>query len=393
MDRVLVWTAALRDTMVLLLPALVAPAAALVVGLLIGGFPGLRTYRAQSVIGVVAIAIVLRTALLAYLLAMTIGVWAALSIARRPANDTVGREARWRLSLAAMLSVTVVFLVAREYGLNSPTVAILGHALPMRLLDMWTMIRLVALFWEVGAGRLGSDARTSGLGLWATSPFTIVGPLLRPSEYLSQRVEPSLVAVRTAEWWHHLAWGLTQLGGGAALVVLLQNLTRYSSHVVATAVSMFLVGPWSFLLTASGTFTFMAAASQLAGVSLPESFIRPFGRPNLSEFWANWNMTVTRFLRDALFYARWGMRRPNPYVNTMALFVLCGAWHGMNAYWLVWGTLHGIAFCVFLRCRKEAIAPWAFRGRLGTALTYLFVCLAWYIPNKIVFAIHPTVIP
>ena len=150
-----------------------------------------------------------------------------------------------------------------------------------------------------------------------------------------------------------------------------------------------------FLLTTSGTFHLMECLAFLWGIELPPSFNFPFGQVNLSEFWARWNMTVTRVCTDYLFYNRWGLKKANVYFNLMMVFLAVGLWHDMNLYWGTWGILHGAGFCVYVWYRTHrqqltwvtGIESARVRKLASRALTYVFVCLCWYIANKIVFGL------
>ena len=103
-------------------------------------------------------------------------------------------------------------------------------------------------------------------------------------------------------------------------------------------------------------------------------------------------MTATRVFRDYLFYARWGLQRPNVYVNTMLVFALVGLWHAANSYWLLWGTLHGVGFCVYLAFRRFGMPirrrfawiPDKVRSGLAIATTYVFVCACWVAPSLLI---------
>jgi len=101
-------------------------------------------------------------------------------------------------------------------------------------------------------------------------------------------------------------------------------------------------------------------------------------------------MTATAVFRDFLFYNRWGLQSYNVYLNVMILFVLVGLWHAANAYWLLFGFLHGLLFCSFLLWRKHGarIGHIPFRGTSAAraaarGLTYICVCASWYLPSKI----------
>jgi D-alanyl-lipoteichoic acid acyltransferase DltB (MBOAT superfamily) len=153
----------------------------------------------------------------------------------------------------------------------------------------------------------------------------------------------------------------------------------------------FSLAPWSFYLLWAGYFNFMERLAPFWGLNLPPSFNRPFGRRNLSEFWANWNMSATSVFRDYFFYNRWGLAKANLYINTLIVFLMVGVWHGLNGYWILWGLLHGIGFCGYLwySANKSRFAIWRhqvldspFRFA-GPVVTYMYVCSCWFLPPTI----------
>ena len=218
-------------------------------------------------------------------------------------------------------------------------------------------------------------------------PVTCFGPVLRYSQFEAQwgrLTEPGrAVGPSGRAWW--LQWtGIAAMLGGLALV--------QAAHRVlddpACGLSRFRVliqglglAPWGFLLTVWPQLRSQEILGQRLGLELPTSFHRPFGRTNLSDFWANWNISVTVIFRDSFFYNRWGFKKANPYVNSIILFTLVGLWHASNLFWFSWGLVHGIGFAVFLWYRKhrDHFVPftwrhWIPRRDLGSAaLTYLFV--------------------
>jgi D-alanyl-lipoteichoic acid acyltransferase DltB (MBOAT superfamily) len=74
----------------------------------------------------------------------------------------------------------------------------------------------------------------------------------------------------------------------------------------------------------------------------------------------------------------------------MILFLTMGAWHGLNAYWLCFGLLHGVGFCGYTWFRmfnkrhggRFVIPGWPGQA-LGAGLTYIFVCSCWVIPSQV----------
>ncbi|MBZ5608725.1 MAG: hypothetical protein LAP38_10730 [Acidobacteriia bacterium] len=299
-------------------------------------------------------------------------------------------EQRWRWACVAMLVLAGVFTLARvEQWERYWSVAGLGPIVLLSL-GMWPTLKLMTLFWEVGSGSLPAPTLLTYV-LWICLPFTLSGPVLR----FSQMPGTLVIDWRTlasAGWWFEAAAATAKLMVGVSLNFGQQLLRTHfpQAHYFDNAISAFVTGPIGFYLTTAGYFHWMELLARPAGVKIPPSFNFPVGRENISAFWMNWNMTATYVFRDYLFYNRWGRRTYNIYFNTILLFTLVGLWHAANAYWVLWGFLHGLLFTIFLLWRK-------YRGALprlplaGTrlanmgarVLTYFSVCMCWYLPSKI----------
>lgn len=59
-------------------------------------------------------------------------------------------------------------------------------------------------------------------------------------------------------------------------------------------------------------------------------------------------MTLSRFLRDYLYFSLGGNRKGKVrrYVNLLITMVLGGLWHGAGWTFVIWGTLHGLYLCI-----------------------------------------------
>ncbi len=298
--------------------------------------------------------------------------------------------ARWRRTSFALVGVIAVFTAGRLLHWDRWT----GPApLPVVLysLEMWPVLRLVTLFWEVGSGAT-STPPASEFVAWACLPLTLAGPLLRYSRYRAPAAVDRSLWV-SPRWWLQLAVAGAKLAGGATLAAAqLMLATRWPlSHLLVSGTAAVVTGPIGFYLTFAGYYELMETLGRPAGFPLPESFSAPIGRENISAFWASWNMTATAVFRDYLFYNRWGLSHYNVYVNTLLLFTLVGLWHDAGAYWILWGLLHGLLFCTFMTWRRYRTrighlplqGTWAAR-RAAQIVTYLCVCACWYLPSKIV---------
>ncbi len=300
------------------------------------------------------------------------------------------RPRRWRMACAMLLALATVFTLGRVLHWNEPRFSLSGVRIALFSLDMWLALRLVTAFWEVGSGMV-ADLTVSKYLHWICLPLTLAGPLLRLSQFPGEyHAERSFWSSRT--WWRGVGAGAAKLTGGLALAGIQRiGTTNWpSAHVGNALLGTLLTGPVGFYLVTAGFFQIMEQLGKPSGFKIPESFCSPIGRRNISEFWMNWNMTATFVFRDYLFYNRWGRRSYNIYFNTLLLFTLVGLWHAANGYWVLWGFLHGVLFCIFLLWKKQGknLMGLPLRGtRLSDAgsrvFTYLCVCACWYLPSKI----------
>ena len=93
------------------------------------------------------------------------------------------------------------------------------------------------------------------------------------------------------------------------------------------------------------------------GVAIPINFLSPFKAKNISEFWRLWHISLSRFIRDYLYYpislilTRFAFSKNiNPtgvfFFNivfpTMISFFLVGLWHGAGWQFILFGLIHGL---------------------------------------------------
>jgi D-alanyl-lipoteichoic acid acyltransferase DltB (MBOAT superfamily) len=118
-------------------------------------------------------------------------------------------------------------------------------------------------------------------------------------------------------------------------------------------------------------------------IRLPINFDSPYQATSIIEFWRRWHVTLSRFLRDYLYFPLGGNRRGEVrrYVNLMATMVIGGVWHGASWTFVVWGGLHGFYLVInhlwrTATGRRDGGRTWM--GRLaGTTLTFAGVTVAW----------------
>jgi len=143
----------------------------------------------------------------------------------------------------------------------------------------------------------------------------------------------------------------------------------------------------------SGYTDIAIGIARLAGIKLPENFLSPYTKPNLTQFWNNWHMTLTQWFRAYFFnpFNRWlrGYKSIPAWtmilIGQLATMLLIGLWHGVTLNFILWGTWHGLG--LFIQNRWSDFAKTRFNTnnpRLqsvvnigGILLTFHFVALGW----------------
>src|SRR5208282_320909 len=100
---------------------------------------------------------------------------------------------------------------------------------------------------------------------------------------------------------------------------------------------------------------------------------------SIVEFWGRWHMTLTRFLREYVYFTLGG-NRCGPWrhaFNILATMLLSGLWHGAGWTFVIWGGLHGSLLVVAHAWRSWS--PLSLPAAAGWALTFTAVIVAWVV--------------
>jgi D-alanyl-lipoteichoic acid acyltransferase DltB (MBOAT superfamily) len=220
-------------------------------------------------------------------------------------------------------------------------------------------------------------------------PHLIAGPVLHHKEMMPQFADPA-----SYRWsWENMAVGLTIFSIGLAKKVLLADeIGQYVAPVFDTGEELDFFRAWGGALAYtlqlyfdfSGYSDMAIGLSRLFGIRLPLNFDSPYKAGNIIEFWRRWHMTLSRFLRDYLYFSLGGNRHGSGrrYANLMATMVLGGLWHGAGWTFVIWGTLHGVYLAINHAWREGVARRFGWGSGRGYRLaawlvTFLAVVVGW----------------
>ena len=222
-------------------------------------------------------------------------------------------------------------------------------------------------------------------------PQLIAGPIVHHKEMMPQFA----TSVSRRVTARNLSIGMTMFSIGLFKKLLIaDNLSGFADNVFELAANndVTVLEAWLGALAYTGQIYFdFSAYSDMAigvarifGIRLPVNFLSPYKAASIIDFWRRWHMTLSRFLRDYVYFSLGGNRKgpSRRLVNIMLTMLIGGLWHGAAWTFVFWGGLHG-AFLIInhgwrdLRSRLGLTRPSSFGLLTGQAMTFVCVTIAW----------------
>lgn len=173
-------------------------------------------------------------------------------------------------------------------------------------------------------------------------------------------------------------YALTPLSQVSGLVATLKYMYAYSFYL---------------FFDFAGYSAFAIGTSYFLGIKTPQNFNKPFLSKNIKDFWNRWNMSLSFWFRDYIYMRfvldsakkkRFKNRYTSAYVGFLLLFVIQGAWHGLQLRYIAYGFYHAALMIGFdwLERQNKSKHFWG-EGRawnaLATVVTAHFVFFGFLI--------------
>jgi len=212
-------------------------------------------------------------------------------------------------------------------------------------------------------------------------PHLLAGPIIHHKEMM-----PQFDYLRNKILSHkHIAQGLTLFFLGLfKKVIIADRLAGWANAGFDYAQSLALIEAWltslSYTLQLyydfSGYTDMALGASLLFNIKLPINFNSPYKSLTIQEFWRRWHMTLSRFVRDYIYFPLGGNRVSETQIllNILITLFLVGLWHGAGWTFILWGLLHGCALVIFRLWQK---IPFTLPRFVSWMITFNFVNAAW----------------
>ncbi len=222
-------------------------------------------------------------------------------------------------------------------------------------------------------------------------PQLVAGPIERAGRLLPQITSPRKI---TQEYLSEGAWYI--LWGYFLKIFMADNLAKiadtvFSGNTASSGLDV-LLGVYAFAFQIFGDFagySFIAiGVAKLMGFDLMTNFLYPYFVTNPSDFWKNWHISLSSWLKDYLYVPLGGNRRgkSRTYLNLMTTMLLGGLWHGAAWTFVLWGFYQGLILMIhrFVSgLRRSAQRAGRFWGSLSHFVKVIFMfqvtCVGWLI--------------
>jgi alginate O-acetyltransferase complex protein AlgI len=220
-------------------------------------------------------------------------------------------------------------------------------------------------------------------------PQLVAGPILRWHAIAPQLERRSFDRANFAE-------GVRRFVGGFAKKMIVANAVAVPADQIFSLPASQLSTPVAWLgvtcytiqiyFDFSGYSDMAVGLGKMFGFRFIENFNFPYTAQTIKDFWRRWHISLSTWFRDYVYIPLGGNRVSvtRNYLNLIAVFFLCGLWHGANWTFVAWGIFHG----VFLVLEKT---PWGSAlEKLPRPLRHLYavfvVMMGWVLFRSDTFA-------
>lgn len=178
-------------------------------------------------------------------------------------------------------------------------------------------------------------------------PQLVAGPILRWNAIAPQLAARGFDRATFAE-------GVRRFAGGLAKKMIIANAVAVPADQIfslpagqlSAAAAWLGIGCYTLQIyfDFSGYSDMAVGLGKMFGFQFLENFQFPYTAQSIRDFWRRWHISLSTWFRDYV-YIPLGGNRVSPvrnHVNLVAVFFLCGLWHGASWTFVAWGLGHGI---------------------------------------------------
>lgn len=292
------------------------------------------------------------------------------------------------VSLFILLSLVPLLLnrVCPTLGLESPF-AFLGVS--------YVIFKVIQILIEINDGTIDAIDFKDYLLFMIFFPTLSSGPIDRSRRFLRDVDKTST----KHEYLNGLGKGISCILQGLTYKVIFSQLCfdqmtsvcDGSNTILNLILYAYLYGFYLFFDFAG--YSLMAiGAAKIFGIDTPINFNKPFLARDMKDFWNRWHMTLSQWLRDFVFsrvafrffkFKTFSNAQTTAIASYLITMFTMGAWHGINASYILYGLYHGVILGV-TECAQKTSFYKAQKSKklfvvISTLLTFHLVMFGFFI--------------
>ena len=178
-------------------------------------------------------------------------------------------------------------------------------------------------------------------------PQLIAGPIVRAGE-IAENLDAPQMSLEAS--WHGMIRFIRGLGKKVLLANTLAAVVEKTSYLpkdeMSAGLLWFIAACYALQIyyDFSGYSDMAIGMGEILGFRFPENFNFPYISVSVRDFWRRWHMTLSSWLRDYVYIPLGGNRKGalRTYLNLLAVFLICGFWHGASWNFVLWGLWYGV---------------------------------------------------
>lgn len=113
------------------------------------------------------------------------------------------------------------------------------------------------------------------------------------------------------------------------------------------------------------------------GFVLPINFYSPYKSSSIKEFWTNWHITLSRFLKSHIYIPLGGNKNSHftQFKNIFITMLIGGIWHGASWNFVLWGGYHG--FLIIIEKILKKIFSFKLPHFIYKYIIFLLITIGW----------------
>lgn len=224
-------------------------------------------------------------------------------------------------------------------------------------------------------------------------PQLIAGPIVKPEQILPQLLNYNPQKIYSEKVLNGIVYFLLGLFKKVVIADTFSTYIKKAFAVADTGVNLSFIESlyatlgytFQIYFDFSGYCDMAIGLGFMFGVTLPANFNSPYKAHSIIDFWRNWHITLSNFLKDYVYIPLGGNRngKIRQRTNLLITMFIGGLWHGASWTFVFWGTLHG----VYLIINHTFIAILKFLNLDSIRKNFIYSTLAWIITfSSVAFA-------